>query len=459
MKLNRRIGNLLRRSGDWIGGIGTSSGYNAGSGSGRWSGGSSLPAPASQTQAASGLVSRRSAFAVANIPLAASLLDTQINAVLPDMPSVRSGHPSEAIRLALEQAFGQWSPPMTALVRGVERSRFLTGDGIVILRTDPGARLRLQLLPPDQLDRTVNRTLPNGGQIIAGVETDSRDLVVAFWVLPDAPDQAFAMIGPAQRIAADDVLHIYEKKFPGQRRGISEFAPVLPRLHELEKLQDSLLARAGTAALFGGFVTDPSGMAFGDATPPPASELGGLEPGALRILPIGTDIKFPAMPDMADAPALLQHMQRDICCGCGVPFELATGNLSTVNYSSAKVGMEAYKRRCKALRASILIPHLFLPIWRRWVMLEVLSGRLHAPDFDSNPEPYFAVSFLFSDWAALDPLKDVQADIAALQAGLRSRAEIIAARGRDIADVDAEISADSFVQPAPTAPAKDDPNA
>ena len=437
----RSLANMLKRSGDWIGGIGTSSGINAGSASGRWLSGSYLSAPVAQTHAAAGIVSRRSAGAVGNIPLAASLTDTQVNSCIPDMPSVRSGHPNESIASALQVGFQAFA--LTELVRNMERSRFGSGEGLAIMRTDRNRQLRLQQLPPEQLDRTMNVELPDGGKIIAGVETDASDQVTAYWIFPDAPDLAFAMIGPSVRVPADDVIHVFEQKFPGQRRGISELTPVLTRLHELEKLQDALLARAGTAALFGGFITDASGTAFDDASRPPDSELS-LEPGAMRKLPPGADVKFPNMPDMADAPALLRHMQRDICAGVGIPFELACGDLSTVNYSSAKLGLESFRRKIKALRASLLVPKMFEPIYRRWVLLEILSGRLHAPDFFRDPEPYFRVSFLFPEWAALDPLKDVQADVLALSAGLRSRAEIIAARGRDIQDVDREIAADTF---------------
>jgi capsid protein len=41
-------------------------------------------------------------------------------------------------------------------------------------------------------------------------------------------------------------------------------------------------------------------------------------------------------------------------------------------------------------------------------------------------------------------LKEATADVALLNAGIRSRAEIIAARGRDISDVDGEIQQDTF---------------
>jgi capsid protein len=52
-------------------------------------------------------------------------------------------------------------------------------------------------------------------------------------------------------------------------------------------------------------------------------------------------------------------------------------------------------------------------------------------------------------FAPLDPYREAQADVTLLAAGLRSRSEIIASRGRDVADVDNEISADTF-KPAVT---------
>jgi lambda family phage portal protein len=215
-------------------------------------------------------------------------------------------------------------------------------------------------------------------------------------------------------------------------------------LHEYQALLDALRARAKTSALFGAFVTDTTGTGFADATGRGPDRDLSLEPGVVRVLDPGQSITFPNMPDMADAPALVRQMQRDICAGVGIPFELACGDLSTVNYSSAKLGLEAYKRKVKAFRASLLIPRVLEPIWRRWVLLEILSGRLYVRDFERDPQTYFDVSFLFSEWASLDPLKDAQADQITLATGLRSRAEIISARGRDIADVDAEIAADTF---------------
>jgi capsid protein len=97
------------------------------------------------------------------------------------------------------------------------------------------------------------------------------------------------------------------------------------------------------------------------------------------------------------------------------------------------------------------------PVWRRFVTTEILSGRFEAPFFEMNPEPYLSANFITprQDW--VDPLKDSQADIMAINAGHMSRRQAVAARGYSLEALDAEIAADkqnaeslglNFSQPA-----------
>lgn len=409
------------------------SGYAAASGSPRWPAWANMPAPASQTLAAAHLTGTRAAFAIANIPLAANITSVWVDSVIPDQPSVQIVPRNRTV----EQAFQVWLAKNLAALRLMEGCFFRSGEALAIMRVDRRGDLYLVALNPEQLDRSVSRDLDGGGRILNGVELDANDEVVAYWILPDAPDLAYATIAPARRILAEDVIHYYEKKFPGQARGISALAPVLPRLNDYERLQDALLARAKTAALFGGFISDASGSGMSDATArAPEADLT-MEPGALRVLPIGTDIKFPAMPDAGEAISLLKAMARDICSGVGVPYTLATGDLSDTNYSSGKLGLESFRRRITAHRAALLIPLVLEPLYRRWSLLRILNGKRAA-----RAE---SLSFLFPTWASLEPKREAEADVILLNAGLRSRAEIVAGRGRDLADLDAEIAADTFV--------------
>ena len=54
------------------------------------------------------------------------------------------------------------------------------------------------------------------------------------------------------------------------------------------------------------------------------------------------------------------------------------------------------------------------------------------------------MSFLFPAWPSLNPYDEARADEICINNRVRSRQEIIAARGRDPAEVDAEIEADPY---------------
>jgi capsid protein len=79
----------------------------------------------------------------------------------------------------------------------------------------------------------------------------------------------------------------------------------------------------------------------------------------------------------------------------------------------------------------------------RWLLLEIMAGRIAVPRFEDDPESWLAVEFLPPKFQAVDPQKDTAADLLQLQAGLRSRREMVAERGRDLEELDAELAADN----------------
>jgi capsid protein len=136
------------------------------------------------------------------------------------------------------------------------------------------------------------------------------------------------------------------------------------------------------------------------------------------------------VPDTLGVPELLKHILRSVSSGGGMPYELLTGDLSDANYSSARLSLQSFQRRVRALQLSMLGNRLLLPVWQRLVTLEILSGRMYAKDFERRANDYFAVSFLWPEWPSIDPLKDAKADMLEVNAGLKSRQELIAARPR-----------------------------
>jgi lambda family phage portal protein len=433
-RIIRAVGALAGRS------------YDAAGASPRWPVAATMPSQPAAALAARSVLARKSAWLVSNAPIAAAIVDVWVTNLVGDGPSARSGHPNRAMRRALESAWSKFykhadmeGGDLVSVLNRVVRALVVDGEAFVRFLTVGRGELRLQILPAAQIDASINREIPGGGAMVAGIEKGPNGDVLAYWVLPSSPDAPLAMVGPAVRVDASDICHVYEPRFPGQVRGISWLHAVATSILELDATQDAAIMKAKTTALLCGFIRNLDGSGEDLAS----GELS-LEPGILRRLRQGEDITFSPTSDMDGLNGFLVHMARSIASGAGVPYELACGDLSEVNYSSAKLGLEAFKRRCRAIRASVLTGRLLLPAWERCVTLEVLSGRFYAPGFEQDPEPHFDATFLFPEWAALDPYKESQADVALLNAGLRSRQEIIAARGRDFEEVDAEIQADTM---------------
>ena len=59
-----------------------------------------------------------------------------------------------------------------------------------------------------------------------------------------------------------------------------------------------------------------------------------------------------------------------------------------------------------------------------------------------DPARYLAVKWIPPKWDWVDPLKDRKAEIEAIEAGLKSRSDVIESEGYDAEEVDRRIAAD-----------------
>jgi lambda family phage portal protein len=447
--------------------------FDAAGASGRWPDAASLWAQNSQSLAQRTVITKRANYLAHNSPTGASFVESWVTNLVGDGPTIKSAHPDLDVAKRLEDSFALWAEhadmegvdSLTAMLMTAVRSIVSNGEAVFHLPVDSYGNLKLRLLASEQLDSSRNiPSLSMTGdvpRIIAGVETNAAGARTAYWLLADAPDAVWAQVLPSERVDAIDVCHCYVKRFPGQIRGLSWLTPIATRLMELDRLEDSALMKARVSALFGAFVTDPDGVTGifnqqmpntgGDQQFDPASVQ--FEPGSLQFLPPNCDIKFPPIADMSNVTELMRHMLRSIAAGGGVSYEILTSDLSQVNYSSARLGLSQYQRRIKGLQATLLESQLLLPVWRRWVLLEILTGRIDASDFERNPAAYLNMTALWPGWPAIDPLKQSKADALDLASRTKSRAEIVASNGRDISDVDTEIENDPLFVSDPTAAA------
>ena len=79
-----------------------------------------------------------------------------------------------------------------------------------------------------------------------------------------------------------------------------------------------------------------------------------MEPGSLIPLPPGTDIRF-SNPTESDAygPFVKNHL-RAVAAGMGLPYELVSGDLEGVTYSSIRAGLIEFRRRVEQLQHGVV---------------------------------------------------------------------------------------------------------
>lgn len=238
-------------------------------------------------------VAARARYFVANNPWASASVNALTAALVG--PGIRAAGTPEATA-----AFDDWARVadvegrtdlwglMTAAVRGM----IVDGESFLLIEPSPDGPNGLpqgRLLPAEMVDPTYTVNLPSGAYVIGGVEFDARGTRVAYHVFRQRPDMLAASTERV-RIPAADMLHLCRPIGAGQVRGVSWFSPVLLRLRELDVLEDALAKGVSVAALHAGFLVDQNGTASGEPFDD-ASEVS-LEPGIVRRLPPGFDIKF-----------------------------------------------------------------------------------------------------------------------------------------------------------------------
>lgn len=313
--------------------------------------------------------------------------------------------------------------------------------------------MQIQVLEPEHLPLTMNRELASGNVVRAGIEFDRLGRRVAYHLYRSHPgDGALAPMSgtggmDTVRIVASEVVHLFRPLRPGQIRGKPWLARALVKLNELDQYDDAELVRKKTAAMFAGFVTRlaPEDNLLGEGAPDGQGvSLAGLEPGTLQLLEPGEDIKFSAPADVGSSYAEFMRQQfRAVAAAMGITYEMLTGDLTQVNYSSIRAGLLEFRRRCEALQHGVIVHQLCRPIWQAWMEQAAIEGRLTMPAFSRRRREYLAAKWIPQGWQWVDPKKEFDAMQTAIRAGLLSRSQAISAFGYDAEDIDREIATDN----------------
>ena len=333
-----------------------------------------------------------------------------------------------------------------ALQAAAYRAMEQDGEVLIRLRTRRNednlpVPLQLQLLEIDWLDSAKNGTAgPN--TVINGIEYDPLGRKTAYWLWDQHPGELTTVGGrrsSSYPVSADRIIHLFAPDRPGQGRGITRLAPIIARVRDLQLYEDAELQRKNLETRLSVLASgDASAMSLTDsesqATVKSTGELGTLASGSVTQIPSGmslTVVEPKAAPGYVDYLKFNLHL---VASGMGVTYEMLTGDVREVNFSSARVALLEFRRNAEQMQWLTLIPNFCEPIWRAFIDAAVLGGQLRRADY--------TVDWSTPKWEYVNPEQDVKADLAEISGGMSTISEKLRRRGYKPELVFAELKTD-----------------
>jgi lambda family phage portal protein len=319
--------------------------------------------------------------------------------------------------------------------------------------------LALQMIDIDRLDTQLNRPPESGGvnMIRMGVELNAYGRPVAYHIKAAHPGDIYRTnIGQQLtthiRVPAEDILHGYLAERPEQVRGMPWAHAAMIRLNNLGGYEEAAVIAARVGASKMGFFTTPDGQAETVATgvnedddsASPGYSMD-ADPGTFQSLPTGTQFTpfNPEYPTAMYADFVKANL-RGIASGLGVAYHALANDLEGVSFSSIRSGT-LEERDVWMMIQRWFSQHFLDRIYAEWLRSALAFGQVTLPNGSALPvgklDKFMPHTWQGRRWEWVDPLKDIEADIAAINAGLKSPQQVAAKLGLDYEDLLIEIKA------------------
>jgi lambda family phage portal protein len=385
--------------------------------------------------------------------------------------SAKSGpRPDKLANDAIEKAWGDWCKVADVTGRNhfammcQVMARTAARDGEILARfvrgTDAGNRFgfALQLLDINRLDTQLNRQEGAGvTQIRMGVEMNTWGRPTHYWLRTRNPGDNYNVAqgesrSVHERVPAEDIIHAFISDDPEQVRGVPWAHAAMERLNNRGAFEHAAIIAARVGASKMGFFTSPDGGAEplstgqetedGENTGQMVTE---ADPGTFDTLPEGYDFKAfdPAYPSDMFGEFIKANL-RGTASGLGVAYHSLANDLEGVNFSSIRSGT-LEERDCWTVLQEWFVQSVLERIFPQVLDAALTFGLATMPNGSAlsmgKREKFQAHQFQGRRWDWVDPKKDIEADLTAVDAGIKSPQMIAAKLGVDYEAALAEIKA------------------
>lgn len=361
------------------------------------------------------------------------------------------GTDDEVLNQKIEDLWKEWNrhancditrqQTLTEMIKmAVRRIRYDGGILFIKANIDGGIiPFKLQAREVDELDMSVYKVSkdPSENLIVDGIEFDPYHKPVAYYFKTYTSDGFW--VGGNERIEANRVIYLWEKRRPSQVREISPMSSSLTRIRDTNEYMTAVSVQARIAACLSVFIkkqspTNGIGRNAGTIDESSGIKQSTISPGMINYLQPGEDAQFLNPSGQSqNAKDYLTYMQRVTGAGQGLSYEVTARDMSQVNYSSARQGLLEDKRTYQEMQ-DYLIEHFLYEIYIEFLTISILDGKLPIKDFFNNKQKYLKHRFITSGWDWIDPKKEADANETALSSGQTTLAEVAANKGGDWKD-------------------------
>ena len=364
-----------------------------------WLDADALSAPAANSPDVRKKLRERSRYEVANNSFANGIEQVICNDLVGSGARLQIMDSDRALAGLIESEFGHWCKVVgLAKKHRVKRAaEFHDGESFTLMGTlnslPTAVKLDIVLIEADQV--SAGGVAEFGAMYFGdGVEVDNFDVPVKYRILNSHPGGPLGGLGGytnAQPVIpgankrelwtdypAKYVLHCFRKTRPGQLRGIPETTPALPLFAQLRRYTLSVLTASESASDMATFIKTSQGDNY-DQAALTAFQTRKIPRGMLTVLPEGYDVgQLEAKQPITTYPQFKAEILKEVARCVNVPFYIAAGDTSALNYYPAQMEAQVYMRKIEVERSENEINWLD-PIFMAWLNEAVLiTGYLPA---------------------------------------------------------------------------------
>lgn len=299
------------------------------------------------------------------------------------------------------------------------------GGDVLILRRwvmpdrDNPLPLKLQVIEGDQLDHTRNG-YNEYGYCRLGVQFDNDGRLIGYWIYEYHPGDSYIFATQIQSkfFPKEDVLHAFEVLRPGQVRGLPFGVAAFMKQSDFSDYEDAQLVKQKVAACFSAFVLGSEDMGSEDED----RTIERLQPGIIEHLGNTESVEFANPPSVADYDAYAGRILQGVAAAYGITYEMLTMDYSKVNFTSGRMAKIDVTANFKSWQYNMIVPQICAPVWDWFVAACIIKGEL--------------TQYVPADWTApriqqLDPVRETDAQVKRIQAGLATISETLREMGRE----------------------------